>query len=43
MRTHKNNELRKEDVGKDFSRTVKIEVDTGLVTISSPKKGDWNL
>jgi len=34
---------RKEDVGKDYSRTVSIAVDTGGVTISSPRKGEWNL
>ena len=34
---------RKEDVGKDFSRSVKILVDTGVVTISSPRKGEWNI
>lgn len=34
---------RKEDIGKDFSRTVKIEVDTGKVTVSSPKLGEWEL
>ena len=34
---------RKEDVGKDFSRTVKIEVDTGNIVVSSPRRGEWNL
>ncbi len=34
---------RKEDVGKDYSRTVRIEVDTGEVIISSPRKGEWEL
>ncbi len=34
---------RKEDVGKDYSRTVKIDVDTGTVIVTSPKKGEWSI
>jgi chemotaxis protein CheD len=34
---------RKEDVGKDYSRTVKVFVGSGKIIISSPKKGEWNL
>ena len=34
---------RREDVGKDFSRTVTMEIDTGRVIISSPGKGKWEL
>ena len=32
-----------EDVGDSFSRTVTADVDTGRITISSPRKGEWNL
>ena len=34
---------RKEDVGDNFSRTVSVDVDTGKVLISSPKRGEWEL
>ena len=34
---------RKEDVGKDFSRTVKVEVATGKMTVTSPNRGEWQL
>lgn len=34
---------RAEDVGKDYSRTVWVEVDTGNVFISSPRKGTWQI
>lgn len=33
----------KEDVGKDYSRTVSVSVDTGEILISSPKIGEWKL
>lgn len=32
-----------EDVGKNFSRTVWVEVDTGKCFISSPGRGIWEL
>lgn len=32
-----------EDVGKDFSRTVSIAISSGLVSISSPRRGQWIL
>lgn len=32
-----------EDVGKDFSRTVRVEVDTGKVLVTSPKIGEWDV
>lgn len=32
-----------EDVGQDFSRTVTIRVDTGIVMLSSPGRGEWEL
>ncbi len=31
------------DVGGNISRTVSIDVDTGVVTLSSPVKGKWNI
>lgn len=30
-----------EDVGDTISRTMSVSVDTGIVTISSPRKGEW--
>lgn len=32
-----------EDLGGTFSRTVKIETDTGQVLVSNPSKGTWEL
>jgi chemotaxis protein CheD len=32
-----------EDLGKNFSRTVSISVETGQVTLSSPGRPDWQL
>ncbi|MCB0281024.1 MAG: chemotaxis protein CheD [Calditrichae bacterium] len=32
-----------EDVGKNFSRTVSVSVDTGKITVSSPGRGEWNI
>ena len=32
-----------EDVGKNYSRTVTVEVATGKVVLSSPGKGEWEL
>ncbi len=32
-----------EDVGKDYSRTVSVNVQTGEVLVSSPGKGEWKL
>ena len=32
-----------EDIGKNFSRTVGVEVATGKVKISSPGRGEWNV
>lgn len=32
-----------EDVGKNFSRTVWTEVNTGKIFVSSPKRGEWEL
>ena len=32
-----------EDVGGNISRTVTVDVDTGIVTLSSPAKGKWNI
>jgi len=33
----------KEDVGANYSRTVRIDVKTGLITISNMQKGKWEL
>ncbi|RMH64990.1 MAG: chemotaxis protein CheD [Calditrichaeota bacterium] len=33
----------KEDVGKNFSRTVSVDVDTKEITITSPGRGEWKL
>ena len=30
-----------EDVGDTISRTMSVAVDTGIVTVSSPRKGEW--
>jgi len=30
-----------EDVGDIISRTMSVAVDTGVVTVSSPRKGEW--
>jgi len=30
-----------EDVGDVISRTMSVSVDTGIVTVSSPRKGEW--
>jgi chemotaxis protein CheD len=32
-----------EDVGKDYSRTVSVNIQTGEVLVSSPGKGEWKL
>jgi chemotaxis protein CheD len=32
-----------EDVGGDISRTLSIDVDTGKVTLYSPRKGEWSI
>ena len=32
-----------EDVGDVISRTMSVSVDTGIVTVSSPRKGEWDL
>ena len=32
-----------EDVGRDYSRTVTVSAETGLVVISSPNKGEWQI
>jgi len=32
-----------EDIGQNFSRTVRVEVDTGLVYLSSPNREEWQL
>ena len=32
-----------EDVGDVISRTLSASVDSGIVTVSSPKKGEWDL
>ncbi len=32
-----------EDVGNNYSRSVKVEVSTGRVFITSPGKGEWEL
>ncbi len=32
-----------EDVGGNYSRTLWVEVDTGKVFISSPKRGEWEI
>ena len=32
-----------EDVGDIISRTMSVSVDTGIVTVSSPRKGEWDL
>jgi len=32
-----------EDVGGNYSRTLWVEIDTGKVFISSPKRGKWEL
>ncbi len=32
-----------EDVGKNFSRTVSVDVDSGKITITSPGRGEWNI
>jgi len=32
-----------EDVGDFISRTLSVSVDTGIVTVSSPKKGEWEI
>ncbi len=32
-----------EDVGANYSRSVRVEVDTGNVIISSPSRGEWTL
>ncbi len=32
-----------EDIGQNFSRTVRVEVDTGLVYLSSPNRPEWQL
>ena len=34
---------RKEDVGKNYSRTVKVEVKTGKILVSSPRLGEWEI
>ncbi len=34
---------RTQDVGGTISRTVSLEVDTGVITISSPGRGTWRL
>ncbi|HHM02467.1 MAG TPA: chemotaxis protein CheD [Caldithrix abyssi] len=33
----------KEDVGKNFSRTVSVSVDTKDIVVSSPGRGEWKL
>ena len=30
-----------EDIGDSISRTMSVSVDTGIVTVSSPRKGEW--
>ena len=32
-----------EDVGDVISRTMSVSVDTGIVTVSSPRKGEWDI
>ncbi|MFC1492353.1 chemotaxis protein CheD [candidate division KSB1 bacterium] len=32
-----------EDIGGEISRTMSIEVDTGRVTLYSPRKGEWDI
>jgi chemotaxis protein CheD len=32
-----------EDIGKNFSRTVSVNVDSGEITITSPGRGQWNI
>jgi chemotaxis protein CheD len=32
-----------EDVGKNFSRTVSVAVDSGLVIVNSPGRGQWRV
>lgn len=32
-----------EDVGGSYSRTVSVSVATGVITLSCPAKGEWNL
>jgi chemotaxis protein CheD len=32
-----------EDVGQNFSRTVTLHVDTGLVAVSCPGRGQWQI
>lgn len=32
-----------EDVGENYSRTIRVEVNTGKVLLSSPGKEDWEL
>ena len=32
-----------EDVGDFISRTMSVSVDTGIVTVSSPRKGEWEI
>lgn len=32
-----------EDVGDVISRTMSVSVDSGIVTVSSPRKGEWDI
>jgi len=32
-----------EDIGDVISRTLSVSVDTGVVTVSSPRKGEWDI
>lgn len=32
-----------EDIGDVISRTMSVAVDTGIVTVASPKKGEWEI
>jgi len=32
-----------EDVGRDYNRTVSVQVETGKVIVSSPGRGEWEL
>ena len=34
---------RSEDIGKNFSRTVSVDIRTGVITISCPGRGTWRL